>query len=180
MRRFLGRLCKHNNIHVDVINLGGLFPRQVKAVMQSLESVIDAFSTGMIRGEIAVDKKENYASLVFDVQAPIESASVRDMRIILGGVVDLCHAVARFSTTERLNLHVLRSCPDYTFRGAPFSISDDPWYVGGRDLRGGSGVLEWCADKDDAVQRLKIMSKYKRFQHLVIARHADDMHQLAA
>jgi hypothetical protein len=51
---------------------------------------------------------------------------------------------------------------DYRYRGLPCSIADDDqlWLVGGHDKRGGSGVLEWCYDEDDAREVLASMQRF--------------------
>lgn len=52
---------------------------------------------------------------------------------------------------------------DYSYRGLPCSIAPDSelWTIGGHDKRnGGSGVLEWCYDEADALERLAMMQRY--------------------
>lgn len=51
----------------------------------------------------------------------------------------------------------------YRYRGLPCSIrsNDNLWCVSGRDLlNGGSGVLEWCYDEEDAEYRLSTMKRF--------------------
>jgi hypothetical protein len=43
------------------------------------------------------------------------------------------------------------------------------WYVGGADKLGGAGVLEWCWDKEDALQVKQNMEKdCGRFENLEV------------
>lgn len=52
---------------------------------------------------------------------------------------------------------------DYNYRGLSCSIvpQSQLWMISGFDKRnGGSGVLEWCVDKDDAQLRLGFMQRY--------------------
>ncbi len=59
----------------------------------------------------------------------------------------------------------------YRYRNLPCSISKNPWYVQGRDMFGGVGVLEWCRDELDAKERLSIMSIFPQFTELSIGKH---------
>jgi hypothetical protein len=56
---------------------------------------------------------------------------------------------------------------EYTFRNLPCNIlpEDKIWCVTGF-YEGGCGILEWCHDKDDANERLQLMSFDKRFKEL--------------
>ena len=55
----------------------------------------------------------------------------------------------------------------YKYRNLPCTAGE--WSVCGFDsLDGGGGVLEWCFDKADAIDRLRIMKAYPQFQDLSI------------
>lgn len=60
----------------------------------------------------------------------------------------------------------------YRYRNLPCSVSKEPWYVQGRDVFGGVGVLEWCRDELDAKERLSVMSIFPQFTELSIGKHA--------
>lgn len=57
----------------------------------------------------------------------------------------------------------------YKYRNLPCNIRSDAalWCVVGKDSKGGSGVLEWCFDKEDAEERKMLMlSEEGRFSKL--------------
>lgn len=57
----------------------------------------------------------------------------------------------------------------YQYRNLPCNIRSDAavWCVVGKDAKGGSGVLEWCFDKEDAEERRNLMlSEEGRFSKL--------------
>lgn len=60
----------------------------------------------------------------------------------------------------------------YQYRGLPFlkdGVDHMPFSIAGQDtLNGGSGVLEWCTDKEDADAMLAKMQKYPQFVDIKI------------
>jgi hypothetical protein len=66
---------------------------------------------------------------------------------------------------------------DYRYRNLPCSIESEGnlWVVGGHDKRtGGSGVLEWCYDEQDAQFILQQMSRFpERFIGIKAERHQE-------
>ncbi len=54
----------------------------------------------------------------------------------------------------------------YKYRNKPCTIGK--WFVQGKDNLGGSGILEWCYDKEDAECRLSLMLIYPQFENLSI------------
>lgn len=57
----------------------------------------------------------------------------------------------------------------YKYRNLPMTASKEQWCVEGVDTYGGAGVLEWCYDQLDAMERIEIMSKYSQFESLRIS-----------
>lgn len=58
---------------------------------------------------------------------------------------------------------------EYEYRSLPCNIRPDEklWCVSGRDSRGGAGILEWCYDASDALNRFGMMHADKdRFSDL--------------
>jgi hypothetical protein len=67
------------------------------------------------------------------------------------------------------NTSALSSCPDYAYRKSPCNITEDEklWCIGGEDVRGNAGVLEWCYDKADAQCLLNQMRRFpERFKNI--------------
>lgn len=60
----------------------------------------------------------------------------------------------------------------YKYRNLPYT-GKNGWHVGGSDKLGGSGVLEWCYDSQDATEMLAKMQKFRRFAHLNVASNND-------
>jgi hypothetical protein len=57
----------------------------------------------------------------------------------------------------------------YQYRGLPCSIApqEQIWCISGRDSQTCStGVLEWCYNEQDALERLAIMKEHPRFENL--------------
>lgn len=54
----------------------------------------------------------------------------------------------------------------YTYRG--LSCVGATHAVAGHDTLGGSGILEWCTDAEDAEDRIADMRRYKQFKNLNI------------
>lgn len=73
-------------------------------------------------------------------------------------------------TEEQQPVQKTKNVPakQYKYRNYPCSIvSDDKlWYVEGIDACGGSGVLEWCYDEEDAKVILAKMKQYPQFSQL--------------
>ena len=65
----------------------------------------------------------------------------------------------------------------YKYRDFPCTICDkDEWCVSGKDtLKGSGGVLEWCYNEEDAIERLKIMQQYAQFEDLSIGKFQDQI-----
>jgi hypothetical protein len=180
LRRFLGRQCQHNKIFQTIASTNGLWPRQIKAIIEAAEGQAMVLEyIGVVRGPVTLDKATGDIAVTFDVPHPIETASVREMRTIVQAIETICRYAEAFRD-QNLNRCILGSakCPDYEYRGYPCSVVEDPWYVGGQDLRGGSGVLEWCTSESDAQDRLAMMKKHKRFVHLGIESWAAEQERL--
>ncbi|MCC5610983.1 hypothetical protein LC612_30600 [Nostoc sp. CHAB 5834] len=87
------------------------------------------------------------------------TATLKQLQTMLGMVYLVNTALADFHRSP--NHSALNDCPEYEYRNLPCSIVPDEylWTVSGNDCRGGSGVLEWCYDKDDAEHRLELMQQ---------------------
>lgn len=171
LRRFLGRQCQHNKIHTTLMNVTGLWPRQIKAIIEAAEhqAVMYEFSN-VKRGPVVLNKETGDITVTYDVPYPIEFASVREMRDVVMTIDSICRYGEVFRDTK-LNRHILNAakCPDYEYRNHPCRIVPDVWYVSGQDIRGGGGgVLEWCISESDAQERMALMKKHKRFTNLSI------------
>lgn len=68
-----------------------------------------------------------------------------------------------FKYVDDGNLYVYRSLPCRNTLGLERTFS-----VCGTDVYGGSGVLEWCNDFDDAKRRYSLMVKFPQFVDLKI------------
>ncbi len=63
----------------------------------------------------------------------------------------------------------------YIFRNAPCTVGShgETWYVAGKFIDEGdigSGILEWCYDRDDALALKSEMQKDPRFSKLSVGR----------
>jgi hypothetical protein len=173
-------MCKHNKVHHAITCTNGLWPRQIKAITEHAGAMVASNSHSFLSGAFSHDAETGEVSAVYDVLVPIETASVYEMRTVIEGIRGICMAAAAYSTVRGLNNYVLRKCQDYCYRGFAMTVSPDPWYVAGQDVRiSGAGVLEWCIDQDDADAMLKSMSKHKRFKNLSVGRYADEFKKAA-
>jgi hypothetical protein len=180
LRRFLGRQCQHNKIYQTIASTKGLWPRQIKAIIEAAEHQAMVLEyIGVVRGPVTLDKVTGDVTVTFDVPHQIETASVREMRTVVQAIETICRYAEMFRD-RNLNKSILNSakCPDYEYRGYPCSVVEDPWYVGGEDVRGGSGILEWCTSEQDALDRLALMKKHKRFVALRIESWAAEQERL--
>lgn len=64
----------------------------------------------------------------------------------------------------------------YKYRGLACNIADDEdiWCVSGVDEMGGSGILEWCYNEDDAVYMMGKMKEYPQFSELLASKFIDE------
>ena len=64
--------------------------------------------------------------------------------------------------------------PTYVYRSLPCDCAskEELWYISGADAEDGTGILEWCLNENDAIQRLFLMREYPRFSNL-LARKAE-------
>lgn len=65
----------------------------------------------------------------------------------------------------------------YKFRNLPYSIQPDEklWCVSGSFKHFGSGVLEWCYNKQDAEEVLASMKQDERFVYAHVEKWTDAM-----
>jgi hypothetical protein len=106
----------------------------------------------------------NHYRFVFSIQ----TASVAQLRDMVKTVAILAESMQAFAAS--VNQTALEHCPTYTYRGLPSSIAGDKdlWVIGGADkMTGGSGVLEWCYNVQDALAVFEEMSRHPgRFTNL--------------
>ncbi|WP_150126565.1 hypothetical protein [Burkholderia cenocepacia] len=88
------------------------------------------------------------------------TASLKQLQLLVKVVIVLADSLHEFAAFP--NENALRSCPEYRYRGYGISVAKDEhlWCVCGQDVRGGSGVLEWCDGEDDANEMLAKMNSF--------------------
>lgn len=143
----------------------GYTPEQLQALRACAEKAVAAdeakVDTALLdHGFVVFDEAFGIVSVYYKLRIDLETASCRELR----GVLSFLHCIA---VRMSLDLHkpnetVLAECPDYVYRGLPCSVVDDNelWAVNGQDVRGGSGVLEWCVSEEDAREVVTQMSRF--------------------
>lgn len=169
LRRFIDRACDDGGCRVDQAFAYNQHytSEQLLALVDYAKSVAAEFRIPLNGGEFVDTVYEPLAGLVknsYRLAHPPKEATVKQLRAMVDMIVELCRAMLPFA--EDPNATALLSCPDYVYRGLPIRCSNTVWGIGGSDIGGGSGILEWCVDEDDAKQRLALMSQHPRFQNL--------------
>ena len=172
LRRYIDQVCDDGGCRVDqtFAHFQHYTPVQLLALVDYAKSVAAEFREFQMvsnGGEFVDTVFQPLAGLVknsYRLAHPPKEATVKQLRAMVDMIVELCRAMQPFA--EDPNATALSSCPDYVYRGLPIRCSDTVWEIGGSDMAGASGVLEWCVDEDDAKQRLALMSQHPRFQHL--------------
>lgn len=103
----------------------------------------------------------------YEVSVDLSSASLRQLKALTVFVRELAYSMHAFC----VNPGEAAGFEDYTYRGHPCSIASDEslWLVSGHDMRGSSGVLEWCYDEADARAIFASLSRFpERFKDLTI------------
>lgn len=110
----------------------------------------------------------------FVLSKGIDEMTVAELQKVVGFVFVLAANLAEVLPGGS----VLAGVPDYQYRGLPCNIAPDSelWTVCGTDVRsggGGSGVLEWCHNEEDAKTRLALMQEFpERFPEVYAQRYA--------
>ncbi len=110
----------------------------------------------------------------YRLQQDVPTATVAQLRKMVELVVVLSDGMHEF--VGNANRVALAECPEYIYRNLPCSIVTDDklWCVSGSDVRGGSGVLEWCYDEDDARYILESMQRFpERFTGIKVEKWSD-------
>lgn len=96
------------------------------------------------------------------------TATLKQLQAMVKAVVVLSDCMHQYAAFP--NENALAACPMYVYRGYACDIAptDQIWCVVGVDNNGGgSGVLEWCYDEEDAQFILRRMNHFpERFENL--------------
>jgi hypothetical protein len=167
MKRFLGRWSDFGIVSQVYTSGPGFSEQQMNAIKRYAKQNA-AWTAGDVptceQLGLDVDMANGLIRARFKLPYDVDTASVRQLREMCDHVTIIANCMKQYF--EDINATALKTYPDYVFRGLPFSCSTDLWYVGGNDLRGGSGVLEWCYDEQDAKHRLSLMQQHVRFTDL--------------
>jgi hypothetical protein len=110
---------------------------------------------------VKVNLDQGFVFTHISLDLDLSKASLRELQQAVKVVVLLAEFLRDFA--EDPNGTALQDCPLYRMRGLPCSIANDEqlWCISGADaLNGGGGVLEWCYDEADALDRLAKMRKH--------------------
>jgi hypothetical protein len=153
---------------------------------EQLKALCDYALHLAVKQELYLEKSAvSFQGLVFDasfslvsnhyqLKHDIATATVAQLRDMVKAIAVLSESMQAFAGNP--NTSALSSCPDYVYRNTPCSITDDEnlWCVAGHDVRGNSGVLEWCYDKADAKYLLTQMQRFpERFKDISASKFAE-------
>ncbi|KWT98135.1 MULTISPECIES: hypothetical protein [unclassified Variovorax] len=152
----------------------GYSPEQLAAV-ERYAKTIDELNATFFPADVVIQKvgcarDDDFGSVanVYIVQLDIDTASVREMRHLVHLVLVLNDTLQEFAVSR--NATALFDYPDYVYRGLGCDCASATWAVEGKDKQGSSGVLEWCIDEVDALERLALMQAHPhRFPELSVA-----------
>jgi hypothetical protein len=174
-RRFLNDVCLSGGIIQSLAYDEGYSTEQLNA-LEAYATEMDKLQRYCIpEGVVAPqgiirDDGFGIVSVVFHLVNDLETATVAQMKDILGVVETLACEMHQFAASG--GTCALTDCMPYEYRGLPISIAREGqlWEVGGTDkFTGGSGVLEWCYDKEDAEA---ILAKMQQFPSRFLNVHA--------
>ncbi|MDO8416609.1 MAG: hypothetical protein Q7S87_10415 [Agitococcus sp.] len=171
LRRFLSRMAPDGIISQVLVMSPGWSPVQLDAIEQyavrlaiEVEHYLPSPAEGWSFIGTCRDDMFDVIQNSYKLSYPISTASVRQLRAMVILVAVLADTMQSFAYQP--NKDALLFCPDYEYRNLSHTISETKWLVQGKDMRGGSGVLEWCSDECDAQQRLAMMQPHQRFANL--------------
>lgn len=181
--RTLRRFFETNNLSTQSFSLvlasdNGWSPSQFDKLSAFADEVLKDFEeraeylkhVGAVK---VVRKKEGLLKLQVSTLAPAEPPTLKQLQ---DAIRLLEHLLDAYQFTWRRGLkNALGKCKDYTYRGLACNIAsgDELWEISGYDKRtGGSGVLEWCFDEEDAKALLQKMQEFPhRFEALSACSH---------
>lgn len=175
LRRFLGFWTAYGVVSQTLSYNEGHTPEQLTALRELAQQMVreqqealEGYMPGVIEFEsIVFDEMFGLVAIRYSLKQDPATASVAQLRSMVEVVQLLAEAV--HVKLKNVNSTVFLHCPEYVYRGLPCSIAPDEtlWCVSGSDIRGGSGVLEWCYDEQDAKAVLADMSRFpERFHRL--------------
>lgn len=181
LRRFVQRYVDYNTITQCYAYEQGHTAKQLAALEVYAKHQAKAFAEYLPEGTVEApwfvrDDQFSLVSCGYKLQFDVETATVAQLRLVIQAIVVLAEAMHDFADSP--NRSALADCPEYTYRNFPCSIVSDKelWCVSGSDVRGGSGVLEWCCDQADAQEVLSAMQRFpERFTGLKAKRWLDVM-----
>lgn len=182
LRRFVSRVCSKGFISQVFAYEGGFSADQLNAI-EAYARDVAAKSICFIPADVAVHSSTfqepsfGMVQNVFTVHADVGTASVRELAAIVRAIAVLSDTMHEYRAD--INKAALRRFPDYRYRNKPSTLSEAPWCVSGSDIRGGSGVLEWCYDREDAHERFVEMQQHGRFRDLSYAAFGFDLNPAA-
>lgn len=179
LRRFLERVSVDGIIMQSFAFNEGHTPRQLETLRVYAQYIARQASEYLPAGVVehqGVVFDDGFALVAnhYKLRHGIASASVAELRKLVEAVVVLAEVMHEFAGNA--NRAALAECPDYVYRGLPCSIVEDErlWCVSGEDVRGGSGVLEWCYDEADALEILTSMQRFpERFLGVVVLKWSE-------
>ena len=153
----------------------GYSPEQLDALERyaaSLEPIQRSYIAEGAAQYGGVVRDNDYGSVLnsYELSWNPATASLKQLQLMAKVVIVLADSLHQFAAFP--NENALKDCPQYRSRGLPCTIGhdEDLWCVSGQDVRGGSGVLEWCYDEKDANAVLAEMNRFpERFIGLTAA-----------
>lgn len=170
MRRFLQNSCAEilpGELHLAqcYAALEGYTPEQLQALKAFAEERMTHMDTERAKapveaGNLVYDECMGIVTVYYRLKTDLAAAPVRELRALLRFLAVL--AVDMSVELGDPNASALANCPDYIYRGLPCSVVEDDelWAVSGQDVRGGSGVLEWCVSERDAADVQAQMNRF--------------------
>lgn len=149
----------------------GFTPEQLRAIRRYAKTVMAEYGTppeGLFaEAKCMTTIWPGDIEYLFVLPVELEALSSAALRDVGHFLLQLTQALLPFAGS--LNATALRDCQEYLYRGLPCSIAPDEklWTIAGSDVRGGSGILEWCYDQEDAEAVLGQMKRFpERFKNL--------------
>lgn len=172
LRRFLQRVCPQGFLSQSFAFDEGFNALQLKALAHyaaGLSQEAQAYVSDEAVSYIGVVRDDMFGLVAnhYQLRHDVASASVAQLLKMVESVTALSDCMHRF--VADINATALYDCPEYAYRNLPCSIVADEalWCVSGQDVRGGSGVLEWCYDQADARDIYSSMQRFpERFKEL--------------
>ncbi len=165
LRRFLERVSVDGIVMQSFAFNEGHTPRQLETLRVYAQYIAHQASAYLPAGAVehqGVVFDDGFALVAnhYKLRHDIATASVAELRKLTAAVVVLAECMHEFAANA--NRAALSECPDYVYRNLPCNIvtDDQLWAVSGQDVRGGSGVLEWCYDEADARDILEAMNRF--------------------